>query len=46
LYGLGDTAEFFYFILKGALEIRVPEGTSMKYSKSLDENQFFGLKDI
>jgi CRP-like cAMP-binding protein len=51
LYTKGDTSQYFYFVLRGKLEI-VVDNTHMaeggedhfKFSKNCDESDFFGLK--
>ncbi|CDW88486.1 UNKNOWN [Stylonychia lemnae] len=52
LYTKGDTSQFFYFVLRGRLEILV-DNTHMqeggdqdqfKFSKNGDESEFFGLR--
>lgn len=44
LYKKGDTSQWFYFMLKGKIEIDV-EGANpgeFKFSKNVDEFDFFG----
>jgi CRP-like cAMP-binding protein len=50
IYKAGDTGKYFYFVMTGKLEILVkPAGAvgeeNYKFSKQIDETEFFGLKD-
>jgi CRP-like cAMP-binding protein len=45
LFGQGDSANSFYFMLQGSMQIRVVENDKMKYSKTIDENDIFGLRE-
>jgi CRP-like cAMP-binding protein len=42
LYQKGDEAIYFYFMLKGKVEVMSESGGTLKFSKNIDENEFFG----
>lgn len=44
LYKAGDPGGSFWFVLTGKIEVVIKTGEDFKYSKSVDENTFFGLK--
>jgi CRP-like cAMP-binding protein len=46
LYKKGDNSEFFYFVLRGKIELVADnsEGGEFKFSKNIDENEIFGLR--
>ena len=51
LYTKGDLTPYFYFLLKGKIEIVAestnPEGQlEMKFSKNVDEFEFFGQRKL
>jgi signal-transduction protein with cAMP-binding, CBS, and nucleotidyltransferase domain len=48
LYKKGDTSQWFYFMLKGKIEIMVDGGApgEFKFSKNADEFDFFGMKQF
>ena len=44
LYKQGDSGDSFWFLISGSLEVTVKQGQETKFSKSIDENTFFGQK--
>lgn len=47
LYRKGDSSAFFYFVLKGKIELVVENSqnpSEFKFSKNVDEFEFFGMK--
>ena len=42
----GDSSDYFYFVLRGQLHLMVLENNLPKFSKTVDEGTFFGLKEI
>jgi CRP-like cAMP-binding protein len=46
LYNKGDSSDFFYFVLRGQLHLMVTENNQNKFSKTVDEGTFFGMKEI
>jgi hypothetical protein len=46
LYNKGDSSDFFYFVLRGQLHLMVTENNQAKFSKTVDEGSFFGMKEI
>jgi signal-transduction protein with cAMP-binding, CBS, and nucleotidyltransferase domain len=46
LYRKGDNSQWFFFMLKGKIEIVVESGGEFKFSKNADEFEFFGMKQF
>jgi CRP-like cAMP-binding protein len=44
LYKNGDSGSMFWFVLTGKLEVLVKSDDEFKFSKSIDEQTFFGKK--
>jgi CRP-like cAMP-binding protein len=42
LYQKGDDSLYFYFILRGKLEVISESGGVLKFSRNVDEGEFFG----
>lgn len=46
LYRKGDKSTYFYFLLRGQLHLTVVESKSEKFVHNIDENTFFGFREI
>ena len=44
MYKEGDSGDTFWFLVEGRIEVTVKSGQETKFSKSIDENTFFGQK--
>jgi CRP-like cAMP-binding protein len=48
LYKKGDSSQWFYFLLKGKIELVVEDSNGapgeFKFSKNVDEYEFFGMR--
>lgn len=46
LYKKGDKSNYFYFLLRGQLHLTVVESAETKFSHNIDENTFFGFREV